>query len=183
MNQKHLALIVVIILILGIVQIAAWLHGRLGAVQTEGREAQAAVEALDNQLRSERAIVAGLQSKTRDMLGYLSDWEPHFGAINTADSGEINVGARIKESGIVGLSQRYEVIAHSGSTNIPRILRAHLTFEDDYARTLNWLGNLESGIPTIRITRVRLSRGQSGNDLKMELIVDVPLITPPRADS
>jgi hypothetical protein len=84
------------------------------------------------------------------------------------------------------MAQRFEVVPNKSGTSvpnasnatIPQIVRAHLTIEDDFIKTINWLGDLESKLPSARITSLALARGQSGNDLRMDLVVDVPLAIP-----
>ena len=74
------------------------------------------------------------------------------------------------------MSQGFETIDQSKDGTIAKTLQARLVFEDDYIKTLNWLGNLEGSMPAIRVSSCRLSKGQSGNDIKMELTVDVPIV-------
>ena len=59
---------------------------------------------------------------------------------------------------------------------ISKTLNAKLVFEDDYVKTLNWLADLDGSLPAIRVSNCKLSKGQSGNDIKMELSLDIPII-------
>ncbi len=181
MNKKHLAVLLVGVLILVVVQVMLVIRGRLTTLQQETADARAEVERMDVAVQTERNLQVAMQSKAAAMLQFLASWEPELAAVGSSDAGEALFNTRVKESGIVGLSQRYEVIPNKGSTNIPRALRAAMTFEDDYQRVLDWLIKLESEVPASRLTRVRLSRGQSGNDLRMELTADLPLAAPASA--
>ena len=64
-----------------------------------------------------------------------------------------------------------------GNDSIPKTMRAYLTFEDDYARLLNWLGDLEVKMPTVRTSSARLSKGTRANDLRMEIVLEQPLLS------
>jgi len=50
--------------------------------------------------------------------------------------------------------------------------------EDDFIKTLNWLGEIESKLPTARVSSLDIARGQSGNDIHMNVVVDIPLAVP-----
>ncbi|MEC7863140.1 MAG: hypothetical protein VYC70_11005, partial [Verrucomicrobiota bacterium] len=91
--------------------------------------------------------------------------------------GEALINFRIKQAGIITLSQVYETVDHVKGGTIPKTLNAKLVFEDDYVKTLNWLANLEASLPAIRVSNCKLSKGQSGNDIKMELSIDIPIIS------
>ncbi|MFN9958280.1 MAG: hypothetical protein ACK55I_34695, partial [bacterium] len=55
------------------------------------------------------------------------------------------------------------------------LMRATLLFDDNYTKLLNWIGNMEKIKPTMRIGRLALSKGSRGDDLRMELVLEVPL--------
>ena len=44
-----------------------------------------------------------------------------------------------------------------------RTLLASLTVQDDFAKTLNWLGELERKLPVARVTSCRIKKGDAGN--------------------
>ena len=62
--------------------------------------------------------------------------------------------------------------------SLPSLLRAHLTFEDKYPLLLNWLGQTEAQLPTMRIASLRLTQGTSPDDVKMDLVLEQPLVKP-----
>jgi hypothetical protein len=66
-------------------------------------------------------------------------------------------------------------VQSTAGQTIPQIVRAHLTIEDDFAKTLNWLGDVESKLPISRVSNLDISRGQSGNDVRVNAVVDIPL--------
>jgi hypothetical protein len=48
--------------------------------------------------------------------------------------------------------------------------------QDDFAKTLNWLGELECKIPLIRITTCRIKQGETGRQVNLEIHFEVPLV-------
>ena len=118
-----------------------------------------------------------LKNNTIGSRKYLNQWEPYVKQAKNAQYGEALINFRIKQAGIITLSQVYETVDHDKGGTIPKTLNAKLVFEDDYVKTLNWLANLEGSLPAIRVSNCKLSKGQSGNDIKMELSIDIPIIS------
>lgn len=118
-----------------------------------------------------------LKNNTIGSREYLNQWEPYVKQAKNAQYGEALINFRIKQAGIITLSQVYETVDHVKGGTIPKTLNAKLVFEDDYVKTLNWLANLEGSLPAIRVSSCKLSKGQSGNDIKMELSIDIPIIS------
>jgi hypothetical protein len=175
MNNKHLALLIVVIATILCVQVVLQVRSNLAKVQKDVATERDNTIALESQMRVERATYEKLQKSSAGLLAYLAAWEPALVAVDTPEAGELDISGRIKQSGIISLAQRFEAIA-TKNANIPRVVRANLTLEDDYARTLNWLGQLERDFPAARISNLRITRGQSGNDIRMDLVLDLPLL-------
>lgn len=176
MNKKHLACVVIILLIAILVQVTLWMRGHKVKIQREADAARAEVSNTTMQLQVERAQLAQLQNSARALIEYLNTWMPYFKAVDSAQNAELKISLRIKQDNLISLSQRYEVIGNPGNAFLPSVMRAQLTFEDDYARVLNWLGQIESELPTLRTSNVRITRGTGGNDLRVELQLDQPLM-------
>ena len=178
MSSKHLAVLLVGLMILGLSQLTFLMRDRLADVQKEDTSAREAAENAAAALINERNSLSTLRAGSHDLIMFLNAWEPYFSTMNTPESAELNISMRLKEAGLVTLAQRYELVPNRGDTNIPRIMRANLVIEDDYAATLNWLGGIESKLPTLRVSNLRLTKGQAGNDIRLEVVFEVPLVRP-----
>lgn len=176
MNRKHLAAMLVAFLAVLMLQGVLSVRKRLVAIQNQVSEAQAAASATELMLNTERAAMRGIEEDSAAMLAYLDAWTSPLGEVDTPEAGEVTVSSRVKEAGLVTLAQRFEVATNAENDAIPRVLRAHLTFEDDYARTMNWLGSMEQRLPSTRVSNLRIARGESGNDVRLTLVLDVPLL-------
>ncbi|MCX7869858.1 MAG: hypothetical protein N2322_07900, partial [Terrimicrobiaceae bacterium] len=129
-----------------------------------------------NALAMERQQLASLQTGAADLIGFLDAWEPYFKKFSTPQSIEVELAMRVREANLVSLAQRFEQVGLKENSALPRSVRAVATFEDNYAALLNWIGRLEQDIPTLRIASLRLMRGTRPTDLRMEIVVDQPLI-------
>jgi len=177
MSKKHLACVVIIVLIVVLVQLTLSMNKRMVKMQGEADTAKSQTSSSSLQLQIERGQYAELENSSKSLIEYLNIWQPYFKAVDSAQSAELKISLRIKEDNLVSLSQRYETVSNPGNSFLSSIMRARLTFEDDYVRLLNWLGEVESQLPTIRVGSIKLTRGTGGNDLKMELILEQPLVS------
>jgi hypothetical protein len=175
MNNKHLAALVVVIATIVLVQVVMQVHKHLATIRHDAETARASAEATEAQLRAQRVALDTLQRDSAPLLEYLRAWEPALLTADSPEAGELIISTRIKRSGLVSLAQKYETATLKNGTTIPKVVRADLTFEDDYARTLNWLGETEHDLPASRVSSLRINRGQSGNDIRMEVELDLPL--------
>ncbi len=177
MSNKHIACVVVVILIICLIQGTMVMNNKMLRMQTEARDAAQRVNNSSLKLTLERRQLDELRSNSRKLIEYLKIWQPYFDAVDSPQTAELKISLRIKEENLTSLSQRYDVVGQPANRSLPYIMRAYLTFEDDYAHLINWLGSVESQLPTMRIASLKLSKGTSGNDLRMELTLEQPLLT------
>lgn len=178
MNRKQIAALLVALIAAGFVYFTMWTKDRLTAMQKAERTARASSEQAATDLTRSLADLSDLRSRSEGLIRFLQAWEQYFERMDGPQRAELEVSTRIKEDGLITLAQRYEPVALRGEETIPRVMRANLTIEDDYSRSLNWLGKMESQVPTLRISNLRLTKGQRVNDIKLEVVLDVPLARP-----
>lgn len=183
MNHKHLAAIVILLACVLVVQGVLSFNKTVADKKAAAARARQTAELSAITLRAQRNVLEDLRAKTADLLTYLDAWEPHLARLSTADAGEVNINALLKQADLLLLSQRFELttnqsggsVPSAANETIPQIVRAHLTIEDDFVKSINWLGELESKLPTARLSNLEIARGQSGNDVRMNVVVDIPL--------
>lgn len=183
MNNKHLACIVILLACVLLVQGVLTMHRNATAKQADADRARRDANLAAVSLETQRGMLEDLKAKTSDLMAYLDAWEPHLNRIATPEAGEVNVNALLKQADLLLLSQRFEVVPNqngsavptAANATIPQLVRAHLTIEDDFIKSLNWLGELESKLPTSRVSNLEIVRGQTGNDIRLNVVVDIPL--------
>lgn len=50
-----------------------------------------------------------------------------------------------------------------------------LTIEEEYAKVLNWLGDIERRLPASRMKVVQITGGSTGRQLKMDVSFETPI--------
>jgi len=176
MNKKQLACVVVLVVILGLVQGTMWMNKRLDKMRKDAAQAEQKVTNSTTQLMLERRQLEDLRTNSKELIDYLNLWQPYFAAIDSPQNAELKISLKIKEDELVSLSQRYDVVTQKNAT-LPRLMRAQVTFEDDYARLFNWIGRMEAELPTMRISGIRMGPGTNPGDLKVSLTMEQPILT------
>jgi hypothetical protein len=182
MNTKQLACVILIAAMFGIVQLGLSL--RKGAEAMEAKAVAVTKELADQEqnLNLARVQLAQAESQSKDLLEFAAEWAPHFADVEDQQAAETRISLKVRESNLLNLSQRFQQVVHKvngkDSGSLPTLVRAVLVFEDNHVRLLNWLGTIEAAYPTMRVIRAALSKGSRGDDLRMELAVEIPLRKP-----
>lgn len=179
MNAKQLAAIVLVVGIVVILQFGMSLRTRATMAASQADAAGVEEEKLKTQLAAEEGLLKDLKAQSRDLTGFVAKWDPYFAVLEEQEAAETTISMAVRAADMLNLSQRYEQVPHlinnKPNDSLPILVRASLVFDDSYAKLLNWMGEMERIEPTMRVGKVLLSQGSRGNDLKMELVLEVPL--------
>jgi len=179
MNPKQIGVIIVIGFALLLVQIGMSFQNRARRIKEEVRSAQDEKVELQTQLKAEQELLDDRRRESQQLLEFVSQWKPYFAVITEKQDAETGISMKVREARMLNLSQRYEEIPHKinnkPNDSLPVLLRATLLFDDNFSKLLNWFGQMEKIRPTMRVGRIDLSKGSRGNDLRMELVLEVPL--------
>ena len=179
MNPKQIACLILLAAILVNVQIAMSMQRKAKAIDTEVIAAKGKMAGLRTQLDAEKSTLDDLKRQSDELLGFVQKWEPYFAVIEEQQSAETGISMKVREANMLNLAQRYQQIPHKinnkENASLPILVRATLVFDDNYSKLLNWLGMMEKIKPTMRIGRLSLSKGSRGEDLRMEVALEIPL--------
>lgn len=182
MNTKQLACVILFALMFVVVQLG--LSFRKGAEEMEAKAVAVSRELADQEqkLSLQRLGLDQAAAQSKDLIDFAAEWSPHFASVADQQEAETRISLKVRESNLLNLSQRFQQIAHKvngkDSASLPTLVRAVMVFEDNHVSLLNWLGSIEAAYPTMRIVRVALTKGSRGDDLRMELAVEIPLRKP-----
>lgn len=140
---------------------------------------QALVEAETAEFQAQNALsqLKMLDSKTAELRLVYNEWKPHFENHRNAQDAEQRIAEVIRDGDVFLLSQKFETEEIEAGSIIKDALIADLVVEDDYTKALNWLGRLEEAIPSCRITRCEIERGDRGNDIHLQLRLQIPILS------
>lgn len=176
MNGKQIACILLMTIIAAIVYAGQMVHKKTDSMRAEAKAAEDAAEAADNARN-----IADIKSKTaaadsEEFLRFLSAWVPAIDAAQTSQDIEEAIQASIRSAQLFVDSQKFEPKASRVGKVVPKIIKASIIAEDEYPKTLNWLGELEKRLPLARITICRITPGKDAKSVRLELSIEVPII-------
>ncbi len=184
MNSKQLGLIIVLAGILLLVQLGQSFTSKAKLLNNEAETAAKEEVRLATQLGAEKQVLDDLRRQSKELLEFIAKWEPFFAVIEEQQAAETGISMKVREAKMLNLSQRYQQIPHKinnvDNKSLPILMRATLVFDDSYSKLLNWVGMMEKIKPTMRIGRLEMAKGSRGEDLRMDVTLEVPLRNAPK---
>lgn len=177
MKDKQVACILLIGVVLLMVFLTQKQYKSLKSLQADADSKRQEAVMAQGAYNNAKINLDRLKQSTDHIREFYEDWEGHLDNTKSPQATEQMVIDSVKAAEVFALSQRFELLQQKDDPLFKSVLRAHLTIEDEYSKAFNWLSSLESGIPTCRVTSLRVVRGDSGDDIHMELIVDFPILS------
>lgn len=178
MNGKKIACVILMMIVAGITYGAQMFQKRAKAMREEADGAESsATNAQTMRTVAETALIR-TKYDTRELREFLKQWEPELLKIQTGQEAEQALLSIVRNSHILTVSQKFEVKENRTNPMVPKSLQGTLVVQDDYAKTMNWLGELERRLPLARIAVCRIRQGESGRQINMEINFDIPLVNP-----
>ncbi len=176
MNGKRIACIFLLIIVGALIYAGQIMHGKAAAKRADAENAETAALGAEGERDTANLALIKIKGETGELNRFLQSWTPYADRIQTQSEVEEAVTASLRNSNTVVISQKFELRDNRGSTIIPKVVRAALVLEDDYAKTLNWVGELERRLPLSRVTSCRIAGGENGRQVRAEITMEVPVI-------
>ncbi|MDB6072815.1 MAG: hypothetical protein JWO89_455 [Verrucomicrobiaceae bacterium] len=176
MNGKKIACILLLCTVGIVIYFAQTIHGKAAMKRADAENAETAAIGVEGERDTANLDLIKIKSETNELSRFLQTWSPHADRIQTQSEVEEAVTASLRNSNTIVISQKFEIRENRGALVIPRVVRAALVLEDDYAKTLNWVGELERRLPLSRVTNYRVTGGENGHQVHAEITLEVPII-------
>jgi hypothetical protein len=176
MNPKQLACFILMALIGVIVYIAQIVHQKVSAMRQEAEDAESAATNAETERSAAEIKTAVLKTETEEIRRFLRAWLPAVEKIQTQQEVEQTIELSLREGGI-GLVRQRRTEPKGSSTNklIPKSVLTTLTIEEEYAKVLNWLGDIERRLPLSRMKIVQITGGSTARQLKLDVSFETPI--------
>ncbi len=176
MNPKQLACIVLLIIIGAITYTAQMVHNTVSTTRAAAEEAETAAKTAENEQQTAEIETTMFKTDTEEVRRFLRSWLPAIERVQTQQEAEQTVELSLRERGInLVRSRNSEAKSNPGNKVIPKSVLTTMTIEEEYAKVLNWLGDIERRLPTARMKVVQITGGSSGRQLKMEVSFETPI--------
>lgn len=176
MNGKKLACVVLMMILAGITYGAQMLQKRAKSMREEADSAESAALSAQTLRTVEETTLETTRYDTRELREFLKAWEPELLRIQTGQEAEQALLGIVRNSRILTVSQKFEVKENRNTPLVPKSLQGTLVVQDEYTKTMNWLGDLERRLPLARITVCRLRQGENGRQVNLEINFDIPMV-------
>ncbi len=176
MNEKLLACVVIWIVMILMYSGTTIMSKRTGALRTEAESIKSSGDTTRLEAETARITALRLKNDSQDLLQFLDTWTPAINRMQTNQDAEQALLSVIRNSGILVVSQKLEIKENRANAMMPRALQGTIVIQDEYPKSMNWLGELECKVPLIRISSCRIKQGETGRQVNMELRFEVPLI-------
>ena len=175
MNNKQIACFVLSMVIGLMAYGTLTMKKKLAAASEESERAKDKARAAESGRKTAQQEFDKKDRETIALRDYLAEWQPYLKQTKSDSAAEGMFDQKLNQGELVILRQSFEPVKLDPASTIPNALRARLVFENDYHMLLNWLGSLESSLPTCRVSSCRITKGTKGNDVKLEMSAEVPL--------
>lgn len=176
MNPKQLACVILLMIIGAMTYTAQIIHNKVNTTRAEAQEAEDAAVAAENERSTAEIETAVFKTNTEDVRRFLRSWLPAIERVQTQQEAEQTIELSLRERGInLVRSRKTELKVAQNNKIIPKSVLTTLTIEEEYAKVLNWLGDIERRLPTARMKVVQITGGSTGRQLKMEVSFETPI--------
>jgi hypothetical protein len=176
MNGTKIACVVLMMFVASIAYGTQIMHQRAKAMKDEAEMADTDCRNAATASEVASTTLTRLKYDSGDLRQFLNDWKPFIKRIQTVQEAEQVLQSLLRNSGILTVSQKFEVREHRENKMMPRFLQGTLVVEDEFSKTMNWLGELERKVPLSRVTSCRLRQGETGRQVNLELRFEIPII-------
>jgi hypothetical protein len=175
MNGKKLACVLLLMIVGALAYFGQVGHKKADAKRAEAETAKSEKLKAEDALRLSEIKLTTLKADTEELRRFLQSWTPYAERIQTQSEVEQTVLASLRNANLLVLKQAFESKKSPGQLYMPSAVRASIVLEDDYAKTVNWIGEMERKLPLARMTSCRLTGGDNGRQVHAEVILEVPL--------
>lgn len=177
MNPKQLACVVLMMFIGLVTYFAQIYHQKAQTMKKAAATANQNAVTADGARQAAEILTARTRAETEEIRRFLEAWVPYIDKAQTEQEVESTIEFSLRERGITLVrSRKTELKTLRDNKLIPKSVLTTLVIEDEYAKVLNWLGDIEKRLPLARVKTCRLTGGSSARQLRLDLSLETPLI-------
>ena len=184
MNPKQIACIILLMVIGAMTYTAQIIHKTVATTRAAAEDAESAAITAENERSTAEVQTTMFRTETEDVRRFLRSWLPSIDRVQTQQEAEQTIELSLRDRGIsLVRSRKTESKQSAGNKLIPKSVVTTLTIEEEFAKVLNWLGDIERRLPTARMKVVQITGGSTGSQLKMDVSFETPIFDLAAADA
>lgn len=177
MNPKQLACVLLMMVIGVITYFGQIVHKKVAAMKLSASQAQADAAMAESARQTAEIMTARTKSETEELRRFLKAWTPFIDKAQTEQEIDSAIELSLRERGIsLVRSRKTEVKNYRENRVIPKAVMTTLIVEDEYAKVMNWWGDIEKRLPLARANSLRVTGGGSTRQIRLDISLETPLI-------
>ncbi|GEP41244.1 hypothetical protein [Brevifollis gellanilyticus] len=177
MNPKQLACVVLMIFIGIVTYCAQTVHQKVTAMRKEAAGAEDAANAADTARQTAEILVTKTRAETEELRRFLAAWLPFTQRTQTEQDVENAFDFSLRERGISLVNSRSSSSkASRGDKFMPKVIQTKLVIEDEYAKVMNWFGDIEKRLPLAKVTACSLTGGSTVRQMRLDVTIETPIV-------
>jgi hypothetical protein len=176
MNGKKMACVVLMMILAGIAYGAQIMQQKCKSMDAEAEAAETDAKSAETQRTVVETTLQKMEFETQELRQFFKVWEPTISRMQSAQDADQALQSILRNSGILTVSQKIELKESREVKIVPKVLQCTVVVQDEFSKTLNWLGELERKMPYARVTTCRLKQGETGRQVNLELHLDIPIV-------
>lgn len=177
MNPKQIACLVLMIFIGVVTYCGQIVHKKVTAMKEDAAAASDAAAAAQAALQTAEIQTTKTKAETEDLRRFFAAWTPYADKIQTEQEIESAFDFSLRDRSItLVISRKSELKANRSDKFIPKVVLTTLVVEDEYAKVLNWFGEIEKRLPLARVTSCNITGGSTVRQLRFDVSIETPII-------
>lgn len=177
MNPKQLACVVLMMFIGCVTYFGQIVHKKVGAMKKSAATAAQDAFSAEGARQTAEILTARTKAETEEIRRFLQAWSPYVDKAQTEQEVESTIEFSLRERGIsLVRSRKTEVKTSRDNKVIPKTVLTTVVIEDEFAKVLNWLGDVEKRLPLARVKTCRITGGSTARQLRLDVSFETPLI-------
>lgn len=179
MNPKQLACVVLMCFIGIVTYFAQIVHKKVNAMREDAVAAEDAANAADASRQTAEILVTKTKAETEELRRFLKAWSAPAQRTQTEQDVENAFDFSLRERGISLVNARSSSLKGNRADKfMPKIVQTKLVVEDEYAKVMNWFGDIEKRLPLSRVTACSLTGGSTVRQLRLDVTIETPIVDP-----
>jgi hypothetical protein len=176
MNPKQIACLVLMIFMGIIAYCGQIVHKKVTAMKEDASAASEAATTAELGLQTVEIQTTKTKVETEELRRFLAVWTPFADKIQTEQEIESAFEFSLRDRSILLRSRKSENKANRSDKFIPKVVLTTLVVEDEYAKVLNWFGDIEKRLPLARVTSCNITGGSTVRQLRLEVSIETPIV-------
>ncbi|MEQ1751071.1 MAG: hypothetical protein ABL974_16705 [Prosthecobacter sp.] len=177
MNPKQLACVVLMAIIGALTYGGQMAHKKTDAMRKSAEKAMGDATAADGARQTAEILTTRTKAETDELRRFLKSWVPYVDKVQTEQEVVSAVELSLRDKNITLVtSNKTEGKNTRENKLMPKIFFTTVVIEDEYAKVVNWLGEIEKRLPLARVTSCRMTGGSTPLQMRLDVSLETPIV-------